>query len=473
VEKLIYEPVLYQGAPWKEISYQWFIRDDLRDTHLVFPTSGQEKTKPPIQQSIASLDRLPRVGIDYGDCEINETIYNDTILIDTTCLNKPLLVKVSYHPNWRVEGADRIHLVSPSFMLIYPQQGKVRLTYGPGSWDKFGMVLTGLGILTLLLNVPLPGRNMQTPWALLAPYLPLPTDLAPAPLPVTPEPRSRWLILFLIISLAGGTVAWFSYQTYLNEPYRVFNRSIRFKDTGKYEEARAGFKNFMKTYPMAGLSRDAAYYIAITYYLEKEDIEARQAFNELIDRYPQYSRVPEAHYHIGMSLFRSNRQEDGRQKMMYVTKMFPQTPWAKYAAEYLKEHSSRMKNSAPDIHTGNLDQYLGKAVNYFNQDRLEEARPIFQVISDRYPGFAGAPQALAGLALIYYKQGDCLGTIENYKKLLERYPENKLAAEALFHLGICYERNGKKKLSTVYYKKLLDGYPDSVYGKQAAQKLIR
>jgi tol-pal system protein YbgF len=297
------------------------------------------------------------------------------------------------------------------------------------------MVLTGLGIIFLLLNVPLPGRSRQTSWALLAPYLHIPADLVPV-LPFNPEPRSRWLLLFLAISLAGGTVTWFSYQTYLNEPYRIFNRSIQFKDTGRYDEARTGFENFMKTYPMAGLSRDAAYYIAITYYLEKKDTEAIKAFEDLIIRYPQSTRVPEAHYHIGMSLFRSKKKEAGRQKMMYVAKKFPQTSWAKYAAERLKEHSSHTQNINPDIHTGNLE-------------------------------------ALAGLALVYYKQGDCRGTIINYKKILERYPDDKLAAEALFHIGLCYGRDGQKKLSTVYYKKLVDGYPDSVYGKQAAKKFIQ
>jgi tol-pal system protein YbgF len=472
VEKLEHEPVFYPRAPWKETSYQWFIRDDLRDIHLVFPTTGQEKTKPPMRQSATSLDGLPRVDTDYGDCEIKETIYNDEILIDTTCLNKPLLVKVSYHPNWRVEGADRIHLVSPSFMLIYPQQEQVRLTYGPGLWDKFGMVLTGLGIIFLLLNVPLPGRSRQTSWALLAPYLHIPTDLVPV-LPFNPEPRSRWLILFLAISLAGGTVAWFSYQAYLNEPYRIFNRSIQFKDTGKYDEARTGFENFMKTYPMAGLSRDAAYYIAITYYLEKKDTEAIKAFEDLIIRYPQSTRVPEAHYHIGMSLFRSKKKEAGRQKMMYVAKTFPQTSWAKYAAERLKEHSSHTQNINPDIHTGNLDYYMGKALNFFNHDQVEKAKPILQEISDRYPGFAGAPQALAALALCYYKEGDCQNTIKNYKKLISRYPAHGLLAEAYFHLGVCYERTGNQKLAEDAFRKVVNSFPDTIYAKQASEILSR
>jgi TolA-binding protein len=470
VTKLENEPVLYQADSWKEISYQWFIRDDLRDVHLVFPTGRQESIKPPMTQSATSLDMVPKVAMDYGDCEIKETIHNDAILIDTTCLNKPLLVKVSYHPNWRVEGADRIHLVSPSFMLIYPRQQNVRLSYGPGSWDKLGMALTGLGIVILLLNVPLPGRKEQTSWSLLAAFLHIPVDPMQV-IPVDPVTRSRWLILALTVTLAGSAVVWLSYQTYINEPYRIFNRSIRFKDTGRYEEARAGFENFIKTYPVAGRSQDAAYYIAITYYLEKKDNDAIQAFEELVRRYPQSSRVPEAHYHIGMSLFRSNREEEGIRKMEYITATFPVSAWAKYGAERLKEHRSVSEKESLDIHTGTLDYYMGKAVSYFNQDRLAEAKPIFQEIVDRYPGFSGTPQALAALALCHYKEGDCQGTIENYQKLLERYPDHGLAAEAYFHIGICHERSGNNDLAVDAFRKVLAVDPEGVYGEQARTKI--
>jgi TolA-binding protein len=183
--------------------------------------------------------------------------------------------------------------------------------------------------------------------------------------------------------------------------------------------------------------------------------------------------VPEAHYHIGMSLFRSKKKEAGRQKMMYVAKTFPQTSWAKYAAERLKEHSSHTQNINPDIHTGNLDYYMGKALNFFNHDQVEKAKPILQEISDRYPGFAGAPQALAALALCYYKEGDCQNTIKNYKKLISRYPAHGLLAEAYFHLGVCYERTGNQKLAEDAFRKVVNSFPDTIYAKQASEILSR
>ena len=470
VELFENEPVFYQGNSWKEVSYQWFTRDDLMDVHLVFDPQNQPGQSDAVKLSTASLDTLPKVRVDAENCQVRETVGNDTIQIDTTCINKPLLVKVSYHPNWRVEGAERIYLVSPSFMLIYPQQQHVQLSYGPGPWDRSGMVLSVFSMLVLLFNIPVPGRSGQTSWSLLAGRLHIPEKLAPME-PDCPATRLRWIILALVVTFSGIAVAWVSYQTYTNEPYRIFNRSIILKDGGQYEEARSGFKIFMQAYPLSNLSRASAYYIAITYYLEKKDPEAIEAFEELIRSFPQSNWVPEAHYHIGMSLLRSNREQAGIQKMEYVAEIFPETPWAKYAADRLQEHRVRQGKKPLDIHTGTLNYYMGKAISYFNEDRLAEAKPILQEIVDRYPGFAGTPQALAVLALSYYKEDDCMGTIKNYQKLMENYPDNDLVPEALFHLGLCNEKLGRNKTATVYYRRLLDGYPQSVFGKQVRELL--
>jgi hypothetical protein len=41
----------------------------------------------------------------------------------------PVLVKVSYHPRWRADGALGPYLASPGLMLVVPQQREVRLWY--------------------------------------------------------------------------------------------------------------------------------------------------------------------------------------------------------------------------------------------------------------------------------------------------------------------------------------------------------
>ena len=123
------------------------------------------------------------------------------------------------------------------------------------------------------------------------------------------------------------------------------------------------------------------------------------------------------------------------------------------------------------INRANLQQYMGRAISYFNQDRLAEAKPILLQISERFPDFDGAPQALAALALCYYKENDCTNTIKYYQELVERYPDHKLLPEAYFHTGLCHEKNGNQNLAKKAYQKVLEFDRNGVYGTQAAKKL--
>jgi uncharacterized membrane protein len=42
----------------------------------------------------------------------------------------PILVKVSYFPNWRASGADGPWRVTPNLMVVIPTDTSVELTYG-------------------------------------------------------------------------------------------------------------------------------------------------------------------------------------------------------------------------------------------------------------------------------------------------------------------------------------------------------
>ncbi|NND74659.1 MAG: hypothetical protein HKN44_06590 [Ilumatobacter sp.] len=58
----------------------------------------------------------------------------------------PVLVRVSYFPNWNVNGADGPYRVSPNHMLVIPTSDEVRLTYDRSTLDWFFYALTALAI---------------------------------------------------------------------------------------------------------------------------------------------------------------------------------------------------------------------------------------------------------------------------------------------------------------------------------------
>ncbi|MDP2644879.1 MAG: 6-pyruvoyl-tetrahydropterin synthase-related protein [Desulfobacterales bacterium] len=469
VVPLKFEPVFFSGKPWKGVAHEWFASDDLLDVHLVLGVKDAPGAGRKFKAAAASLENLPRIPVDTGECGIKEAVGNQEILIETDCIDKPLLVKMTYHPNWKVQGADRVFLVSPSFMLIYPKQPKVRLYYGPGPWDRLGQALTAIGILVLLLNLPLFRLGRPAAWSSLADRLGV--QVRPAPRPTyEPGSRVRRAAPVAALILAGLAVSGICYHIYTSDPNRIFNRSVKYKDAGRFEAARDGFRHVRETLPHSALARESAYYIAISYFLEGNDSAAVQAFEDLILRYPKSSWVPEAIYHTGICFFRSGQEQQGIARMRRVLDNFPETRWAGFARDRLREHHA-LEEQPPPLRRATAGEYLAEGVRMFNAERLEEARSIFEKIVAQFPDFAGAPLALGTLALSYYKQGDCAGTIRQYQKFIKQYPKDRLIPEAFYHLGLCYEKTGQEKLSLWAYKTVAAEHPETVYGRQAAEKL--
>ncbi len=137
VTVLKYQPIFYPRDNWTEVSYEWFKKDN--DVLLIFDKS----TKQP--------EPYKKVPINTN-CNIQEQIKEEEILFNTNCIGLPHLIKISYFPNWKVQGAEKVYLVSPSFMLVYPNQENVRLYYGLTSVEIVGYILTVSGILIILLR---------------------------------------------------------------------------------------------------------------------------------------------------------------------------------------------------------------------------------------------------------------------------------------------------------------------------------
>jgi uncharacterized membrane protein len=54
----------------------------------------------------------------------------------------PVLVKVSYFPNWTVSGASDIYRAAPNMMVVVPTSKNVTLSYEPSGLDRSSYLLT-------------------------------------------------------------------------------------------------------------------------------------------------------------------------------------------------------------------------------------------------------------------------------------------------------------------------------------------
>jgi hypothetical protein len=63
----------------------------------------------------------------------------------------PVLVKMSYFPNWEVSGAEGPYRIAPNLMVVVPTETDVHLTYERSRLDILAYVLTFAGLVLLVV----------------------------------------------------------------------------------------------------------------------------------------------------------------------------------------------------------------------------------------------------------------------------------------------------------------------------------
>ncbi len=80
----------------------------------------------------------------------------DSVSFSVDRTGVPVVVRVSYFPNWEAEGADGPWRITPNLMVVVPTGDMVTLTYGRTAVDLVSMLLALLGIVGLFLMTRLP-----------------------------------------------------------------------------------------------------------------------------------------------------------------------------------------------------------------------------------------------------------------------------------------------------------------------------
>ena len=121
VEPLAFAPVRADPGSWRDASYRWFSRKPANRALLVFTHDAR------FDLTLADAWAPPPERPLPGGVSVAVRVEAEELRITTSRPGHPLLVKMSFHPRWRAEGADGPYLVSPGLMLIVPRQAEVRL----------------------------------------------------------------------------------------------------------------------------------------------------------------------------------------------------------------------------------------------------------------------------------------------------------------------------------------------------------
>jgi hypothetical protein len=179
VEPVKKEPVLVVTDDWRKYSFDWMI-SEYKDVPLAFAESVGDyelshfkiilldkdiflaQTQGLRVYKSDQLNEALAAAQPIGDCMVTmESFANEEFSAKTDCIGKPVMVKVSYFPNWMADGAGKMYLAAPSIMLAFPEKESLHFYYGATWSDYAGTIATILGILIVIYLVLLRVRSFR------------------------------------------------------------------------------------------------------------------------------------------------------------------------------------------------------------------------------------------------------------------------------------------------------------------------
>lgn len=184
VTPLTYEPQVVTGVgssqhDWLPTAVAWLINGD-NEVPLAIdgPDSWARVEADPVPEEwrrlvrwtrdqighTGTMDQVPvqarkvLPSVDVSNIEMGD----DSLSFEVSEPGVPVLVKMSYFPNWSVSGADGPYRVTPNLMVVIPTDTEVSFTYQRTPPDLMGAALTALGLIGLVLLARRPVVEVPT-----------------------------------------------------------------------------------------------------------------------------------------------------------------------------------------------------------------------------------------------------------------------------------------------------------------------
>jgi hypothetical protein len=142
------DPVVLSGvkpspSSWLNPSVAWYDNPARWDVELA-------QSGPPSWPRTSVSDIRPTVK-HVGTTSVTAVSQTDSsISFHVSRVGTPVLVKVSYFPNWHASGADGPWRVTPDLMVVVPTSHDVTLTYGRTASNDLGQLATLIGLVALV-----------------------------------------------------------------------------------------------------------------------------------------------------------------------------------------------------------------------------------------------------------------------------------------------------------------------------------
>ena len=105
---------------------------------------------------------------------------------------------------------------------------------------------------------------------------------------------------------------------------------------GRYGESAQAFNQFLVAFASSPLADNAQYWLAETYYVQREFATALPAFEQVLDTYPESRKIPDALLKIGYCNYELQRWDQARAALRQVASDYPETTAARLANQRLE-----------------------------------------------------------------------------------------------------------------------------------------
>lgn len=146
VAPLKYQPVSYNNTnprDWLKISLPAYLH--AQSDHVYVASGSSTWAKVPSGSLSYPETKLPKNTVS------NIVITNSKISFHVSKVGVPVLVKMSYFPNWQSSTVSGIYRATPNEMVVVPTNNNVVLTYGMTPANIVGTFITYLCIIILIM----------------------------------------------------------------------------------------------------------------------------------------------------------------------------------------------------------------------------------------------------------------------------------------------------------------------------------
>ncbi len=308
------EPVLYDGPDWKLAFYRWFKHHELLDVPLVPADMIDEETARHFVWTTDSIGRLPRTPIE-GDCDVSSRLEQYKITVETSCPDRPHIVKVSYFPRWRARDGSELLPVSPGFMLVRPRSNHLELVYGTNAIDVVGIVLSGSGLLVLIALTLRPGLAARASSELAARLGPGCRFL---------EDRARLiLVLVLVAAVAAATTTRLS----MRNPDALYDQAHERYRKREFNEAVELFEQWIATDRDTFKQATALYQLGASYTALGHHAAAVLAHQRLRFEFPNVNYGAGTLFHLISNYAALGLDDRARRALAELADDFPGSNW--------------------------------------------------------------------------------------------------------------------------------------------------